>query len=133
MTQRPELLESREVFFAVILVRDSSLSELPPLLAKVVDCALQCGGDILSFDVAVALVVFGMSDREQAPEVAYRIFVGTLMSTMGADVSVVHGRRSALVGAVGAPSRKSFTTLFAGYRELLRELVNTPLGFSKEI
>ena len=126
-------LATRDVDFAYVLVRDDPLEAAPDLLAQVLDCAHDSGGDVVSCDASLVLVAFGWTKDALPSEGQREAFARSIEEKLGKRASCVHGRRKCLVGTVGGEHRKSYTLLFSGCREVLLDLASTPLGTVKVV
>ena len=127
-------LALRELSLALVLVDDSHPQSTPRRIENVLKCAADHGGDVLSFDASALILTFGISSAGSTEHAARsESFVTDLASRLAGRASAVYGTRTALVGSVGTNKRKTFTAIFEGYRDFLREVAATPLGQSKRI
>ena len=126
-------MDTKDIGFCYVLVRDADLERTIQHVGVVLECARGCGGDVVSFDISIVLVSFGMLEGESEGAAQRKAFVAALSRTIGPDVAYVHGRRRALVGSIGTEHRRSFTFLFEGLRRCFAELVDVPFGAGREI
>ena len=132
-TEGAEGLVTRDVGFCYVLVRDTNAECMVRCIRAVLDAAKTAGGDAASFDASMVLVTFGLVSGEPEDAAQRTAFVHELAQDVGQDVAYVHGRREALVGSVGTQGRRSYTFLFTGLRECLRQLADLPFGSGRAV
>lgn len=130
--EEPFDLVPREVEFVMVLLRDEDPLHTAALVRAVVNRAVETQGLVLDMHSSLVTVVYGtMADYEEPPDARQRLV--KLLSELGPDLRVVHGRTRALVGNVGDHGRYTFTVLMPAHAEKLRALLDLEPGRALEL
>jgi hypothetical protein len=126
-------IEARHFQFAVILVDETNLEEIPAIIKRVVRTTLQHGALPSSITSSLLVGVLGVpSPRGNSPELR-RGLVSALLRENGDRVRIAHGECDGSLGLLGAEGRFTYGEIIPGFSRILRVLLETKFGTAVEI
>jgi hypothetical protein len=129
-------LETRraDISFILLQVRDDPVEQAQAHAAQAMDIIMRRGGwcDMMS---SLVLAVFGLptsDDLEKSNDQRAKS-VARLVTELGANIRLVHGTTSGLVGTYGSPQRFHYGALLPGFAQYVTPLMALEFGQSAEI
>jgi hypothetical protein len=125
----PRPMESKEIHFLLLQVRDDDADEARPLVVEAVATACDRGGVVECMMSSFVLVTFGLYAWEQRPPAELMAeLAGALLERMGSNIRIAYGRARGLHGLLGSEKRFAHTALLPGFGRYTATLLSTDFG-----
>ena len=132
-------LEQRDIYFALITVRDDDGIQIArDRVSKVVDLSVSHGGYVETIFMSLLFVSFGVLPEPSAGDVeenSIRVnkFLASIQEYLLENVTILHGQTNALVGYLGNNSKCYYGCILPNIKNLILELLSIPYGSVKEM
>jgi hypothetical protein len=132
-TRFPISPERRHFQFVVVHFDEIEAEQISAILTNVTEVLLDHGAVISN--VSSCLVIAWLGEPfAQYDSVERRLkLVTSLLARNGRHIRLAHGQCNGILGNFGSPRRFSYGVHIPGFSEILRRLLDTPLGRALEI
>lgn len=124
-------LKEKEIEFIYIKINTTSLTEIAKLTEDIVNQAVEQNGTV--FDMISSYITIYLNFNDSFEFIPDRLqIVNHLIKQFQNNISIIHGKRIALVGVYGGRYRMTNGIIIPDYFAIMNELIDLPNGKSKE-
>lgn len=125
-------LKEKEIEFIYIKINTTSLTEIAKLTEDIINYALEHNATVFDIISSYITIYFKFNDSFEFNPDRLQI-VNLLIEQFQNNISIIHGKRIALVGVYGGKYRMTNGIIIQDYFAIMNELIDLPNGKSKEI